>query len=260
MEVHHHPDLNHGRKSWKRYLLEGLMIFVAVTLGFFAEQLREHIVEKKHEREYALSLYNDLKTDTAILKRTFLEKAWIRDKYDSALVILENPSNTRNHGYVYYVERYLTNNDVFTSQDITYQQLKNSGGFRYFRNIALYKKLADYYNLYSRYQALDGPFADNNLRNQLTSLESGLFDLKQLNSLDNPVPTSFYDLVLSPGTRNFTPLNNSEKDRNQLYQHIANAKLRSANSMVFLNWLQSLSSELIGELKSEYRLETGTAQ
>jgi hypothetical protein len=46
MEVHHHPDLSHGPKSWKRYLLEGLMIFVAVTLGFFAEQLREHFVEK----------------------------------------------------------------------------------------------------------------------------------------------------------------------------------------------------------------------
>jgi hypothetical protein len=255
MEVHHHPDLSHVSKSWKRYLLEGLMIFVAVTLGFFAEQLREHFVEKKHEREYALSLYNDLKTDTAVLKRTFREKAWIRDKYESALVILENPSNTENHGYVYYAERYLTNNDVFTSQDITYQQLKNSGGFRYFRNIGLYKKLADYYNLYSRYQALDGPFADNDLRNQLTSLESGLFDLKQLNSLDNPVPTSFYDLVLNPGTRNFTPLNKNEKEWHQLYQHIANAKLRSSNSIVFLNWLLSLSSELISELKREYRLE-----
>jgi hypothetical protein len=31
-------------------------------------------------------------------------------------------------------------------------------------------KLEDYYNLYSRYQALDGLFADNNLRNQLDSL------------------------------------------------------------------------------------------
>ena len=255
MEVHHHPDLNHLPKSWKNYILEGLMIFVAVTLGFFAEQLREHFVEKKHEKEYALSLYNDLKVDTAVLNRTFREKVWIRDKYDSALLILDNPENNGNHGYLYFAERYLSNNDVFTSQDVTYQQLKNSGGFRYFRNIGLYKKLADYYNLYSRYQAVDGPFADNAQRNQLTSLESELFDLKQLNGLDNPSPTSFYDLVLPPGTRRFTPLTNSQKYRNQLYQYMANAKLRSTNSMVFLNWLLSLSSELIGELKKEYDLE-----
>jgi hypothetical protein len=39
MEVHHHPDVE--KKSFKEYLLEGLMIFIAVSLGFFAEQIRE---------------------------------------------------------------------------------------------------------------------------------------------------------------------------------------------------------------------------
>src|SRR5689334_23460696 len=41
MEVHHHPQVE--KKNLKEYLLEGLMIFVAVTLGFFAETIREHI-------------------------------------------------------------------------------------------------------------------------------------------------------------------------------------------------------------------------
>src|ERR1700709_1141220 len=43
MEVHHHPQVEHKSKPWKEYLLEGFMIFVAVTMGFFAESLREHI-------------------------------------------------------------------------------------------------------------------------------------------------------------------------------------------------------------------------
>jgi hypothetical protein len=34
MEVHHHPQLHHQRKPRKEYLLEFLMIFLAVTLGF----------------------------------------------------------------------------------------------------------------------------------------------------------------------------------------------------------------------------------
>ena len=47
MEVHHHPHVE--KKSFKEYLLEGLMIFLAVTMGFIAESIREHITESKHE-------------------------------------------------------------------------------------------------------------------------------------------------------------------------------------------------------------------
>ena len=63
MEVHHHPDLHHKKKNFKEYFLEFLMIFLAVTLGFFAESLREHIVNKTHEQEYIQSFYEDLSND-----------------------------------------------------------------------------------------------------------------------------------------------------------------------------------------------------
>src|ERR1700760_594445 len=68
MEVHHHPDLHHKEKPWKEYLLEGLMIFIAVTLGFFAESLREHIADKSKEHEIISALRNDIKRDTANLE------------------------------------------------------------------------------------------------------------------------------------------------------------------------------------------------
>ena len=61
MEVHHHPHVE--KKSFKEYLLEGLMIFLAVTLGFFAETIREHLVEKEKERQYVESLCADLQSD-----------------------------------------------------------------------------------------------------------------------------------------------------------------------------------------------------
>src|ERR1700760_3041478 len=65
MEVHHHPNLHHEKKPWKEYILEGLMIFLAVTMGFFAESLREHINEHDRANDFAISLYADLKADTA---------------------------------------------------------------------------------------------------------------------------------------------------------------------------------------------------
>ena len=45
MEVHHPHHLTH-KKNWKEYITEFLMLFFAVTLGFFAENYREHQIEK----------------------------------------------------------------------------------------------------------------------------------------------------------------------------------------------------------------------
>ena len=67
MEVHHYPDLHHKPKKWKEYFLEFLMIFLAVTMGFFAENIRENYVEHKSAREYASLLIEDLATDTVAL-------------------------------------------------------------------------------------------------------------------------------------------------------------------------------------------------
>jgi hypothetical protein len=41
MEVHHHPQV--GKKRIIEYFLEFLMIFLAVNMGLFAENLRENI-------------------------------------------------------------------------------------------------------------------------------------------------------------------------------------------------------------------------
>jgi hypothetical protein len=66
MEVHHHPHVE--KKGFKEYLLEGLMIFIAVTMGFFAEGLREHIGDRNREKDYMQSLLSDLRSDSADLK------------------------------------------------------------------------------------------------------------------------------------------------------------------------------------------------
>lgn len=37
MEVHHHTHPSHGKKTWKEYFWEFLMLFLAVFCGFLAE-------------------------------------------------------------------------------------------------------------------------------------------------------------------------------------------------------------------------------
>ena len=65
MEVHHHPEVE--KKGFKEYLLEGLMIFLAVFMGFVAENIRENISEHKRAAEFARSYFEDIKKDTAAL-------------------------------------------------------------------------------------------------------------------------------------------------------------------------------------------------
>ena len=68
MEVHYHPDLHHKPKKWKEYFLEFLMIFLAVTLGFFAENFREYRVEQEQEKHIIESLVQCLTSDTIQLE------------------------------------------------------------------------------------------------------------------------------------------------------------------------------------------------
>ncbi|TMI97340.1 MAG: hypothetical protein E6H08_02350, partial [Bacteroidetes bacterium] len=63
MEVHAHTHT--PRKKWFHYFWEFFMLFLAVTLGFFVENQREHFIEDQREKKYAQSLYSDLKLDTA---------------------------------------------------------------------------------------------------------------------------------------------------------------------------------------------------
>ena len=71
MEVHHHPVPHKAgeKKNFKEYLLEGLMIFIAVTMGFFAETIRESLVEKNQARSYIGSLDKDISNDVQVLPK-----------------------------------------------------------------------------------------------------------------------------------------------------------------------------------------------
>jgi hypothetical protein len=129
MEVHHHPNVE--KKNFREYFLEFLMIFLAVTMGFFAESLRESIVNNEKERHYMESLVQDLKKDTAEMNQAFsYQKVFIK-KMDSALRIpVEklNGINTQDTFYHHFVFFY-SFLYLFYQNDNTIAQLKNAGGF-----------------------------------------------------------------------------------------------------------------------------------
>src|SRR5947209_4017888 len=68
MEIHHNTRTTHKKKLFKEYFLEFLMIFLAVSLGFLAENLREYITSRTKEKEYIRGFIRNIQDDTANLK------------------------------------------------------------------------------------------------------------------------------------------------------------------------------------------------
>jgi hypothetical protein len=58
------PQPEKNFRNWKEYGMEFLMLFAAVTLGFFAENQRESLGEKERGVEYAEMLIEDLNLDS----------------------------------------------------------------------------------------------------------------------------------------------------------------------------------------------------
>ena len=56
-------------RSLKSYLFEGLMIFVAVSLSFLADEFRGNLQEKKRETEFMKSMLLDLNRDLGSLQK-----------------------------------------------------------------------------------------------------------------------------------------------------------------------------------------------
>jgi len=101
MEVHHHPQLEHKEKPWREYLLEGLMIFLAVTMGFIAENIREHISEKNKKKELIEMVSLDFERDINQLdyhKQLAIDKI----KRCDTLIMLLDSNNSKVDQDTYY--------------------------------------------------------------------------------------------------------------------------------------------------------------
>lgn len=144
MEVHHHPKVE--KKNFKEYFLEFVMIFLAVTMGFFAENIRENITEHRREKEYARLLLSDLRSDSLYYVQREKKINRVLPDYDKLFRMLTQPSPVSNYKVL---ETFLPLGYTFKLEvtPTTYNEMKTSGTLRYIENRELRKKLQDYYDV-----------------------------------------------------------------------------------------------------------------
>jgi hypothetical protein len=92
MEVHHHPEVE--KKGLKEYFFEGLMIFLAVMMGFIAENIRETISDHEHVHQLTSQLSQDIKADITSLDSLYKEQLMLINKDDTLIKILNEPLGT----------------------------------------------------------------------------------------------------------------------------------------------------------------------
>ncbi len=149
MEVHHHAH-HEGKKNWKSYLWEFLMLFLAVFCGFLAEYQLEHKIEKDRELQFIKSLTTDLDDDVKNLNSIIAQEHQGIKNLDTLINLLNNPQLAKQHGDdLYYVARIGPRAIPFANNSRTFDQLKNSGGFRLIRKNEASNNIMGYYDQFS---------------------------------------------------------------------------------------------------------------
>jgi hypothetical protein len=148
MEVHHHPHVE--KKNFKEYFLEFLMIFLAVTLGFFAENLREYTADKEREKVYIKNLYEDLKSDTISYSNFLKANQDFFNSVDTLIKLIEGPDRNSRISKIYFLARMVTlpaNNNLYLFfNQRTFSQMKNSGQLRLISNQEIADSISSYYS------------------------------------------------------------------------------------------------------------------
>ena len=152
MEVHHPHHPTH-KKKWSEYILEFVMLFAAVTLGFFAENVREHQVIEHKTQQNLQSVILDLKKDSVLIKDIIKE-------YQNASIYLNRLNDvfldyqlnkiSKNE----YIDKVLLISDSlsfgtsFYINNSSYKNTISSGSFSNISNIDLKRNISNYYEVY----------------------------------------------------------------------------------------------------------------
>ena len=165
MEVDHTPHPTH-KKKWSEYIIEFIMLFAAVTLGFFAENVRDYktMIERKDQNLF--SILQDLKQDSIFIESTIKYsddgiryfqklKAKLYEFHDNKLSENEFIKFTMDN-----IDSSYVNQTVFLNSS-SYKNMIATGNLTYVESKDLKWKLSNYYETWNKRIDVNGDEIDN---------------------------------------------------------------------------------------------------
>jgi hypothetical protein len=249
----------HG-KSWRGYLFEFILLFMAVFLGFLAENYRENISEKQQAEELAHNFYDELLADSVAIQ-------WYinaRYKKDSALIALKNyaldsslEKVSRSYVRNYYVGLFW--NSQFEPTDVLLEQLKNSGSLSYFKSKELQRLTGNLSECIARMRKADASDADF-VQNQILPFHIEHGDQKFYDKITHDGALTYGNftyILLKDSARIDYQINDlagfSRKKFNNMVG-LYRFRLKVSTSHHYLNY-EDINKQLLAELRKEYHIK-----
>ena len=204
MEVHHH---SHKPKNWKEYITEFIMLFAAVTLGFFAENLREHSIISHRIEQNKVAILKDLEQDAITIDSILIDEQNAIKTFDRLLNVLYLAKNNRINQ-----EQLIDSIKVFPDiiattftlyvNNSSFKNMQSSGLLSYVEEEELKNRLSYYYEVVFKRIESNNVFFDQAGKEFGVTLPIGIGSLiRKINSdstsYDLNKPSNYLNFMLS---------------------------------------------------------------
>lgn len=246
MEVHKHPHHVTHKKKWGEYILEFSMLFLAVFLGFVAENIREHLVEKNREKAYIHSIISDMKSDIKQLDSLKASRRLKNEMIDSILLILDMPDPDLYGNQLYYFARWMPRPMRIITSDGTMQQLKN-GNLRLLTSSRAVDAIMEYDQLV-RFENIAVEDREETLIQQFYPSLKKVFDARVFEKMVN-------GMQINRPVGNPKLLYGDKESLDELYSHVHFLKNVNSYNIQFIEKRRKFAEHVLDVLHQEYHLE-----
>jgi hypothetical protein len=253
MEVHHH---SHKPKNWKEYITEFIMLFAAVTLGFFAENIREHSIISHRIEQNKIAILKDLEQDAITIDSILIDEQNAFKTFDRLLNVLylaKNKSINQDQiidSIKVFPDILATTYTLYVNNS-SFKNMQSSGLLSYVEEEELKNRLSYYYEVvFKRIES------NNNFFDQVGTELNGILPVG-IGSLIRKVKTDStnYDLNKPSNYLNFMLSLQETKNLLQSEKFIYDIQRYYNQIFVYqlaLKFAKEENSKLIKLLKSEH--------
>jgi len=151
MEVHHPHHPTH-KKKWSEYIIEFVMLFAAVTLGFLAENLREHQIMNLRVEQNKIAILKDLQTDSADIAAVIaIEDSCIKryNRINNYLYLAKTNriSQAQLIDSIKNTPQFIAYSTTLYMNNSSFKNMQSSGLLSYLEDGELKNALANYYEV-----------------------------------------------------------------------------------------------------------------
>lgn len=133
------------KKTWRDYLFEFSVPFLAVTAAFLLSNEKDAYYERKLEKQLIQSIVYDLESDIYLIDEQISFHMIKIGEMDTLLQLLKEPESAGNISRMHHLGRMTSRSIQFNNNDKTIEQMKNAATFRVIQNQEAVSEIIDYY-------------------------------------------------------------------------------------------------------------------